>query len=154
MNKKLFIAIMIGFFVLYLNGSVKFEKVDKETILKTSQEWQDNYHNYTVDPSILEILKTKAEGLKIDVYLGLWCSDSRHNVPGFIKIIDSIENPDLVVNYYAVERKPNKDVKYFIDEFNVERVPTFIFYKGGKEIGRIIENPKKTLYDDFLEIIF
>jgi hypothetical protein len=53
-----------------------------------------------------------------------------------------------------VKRKPSKKVKYFVEELKVERVPTFIFYRDGKEIGRIIENPKTSLIEDFLEIVF
>jgi len=131
------------------------EKIDKDKILATSQEWKDNYLNYRVDNSFLETLKAKiGENLKIDVYLGTWCPDSLNNVPKFIKIIDAAAADNLPVNYYNVERKPSKEVKYFVEELKVERVPTFIFYRDGKEIGRIVENPKNSLLEDFLEIIF
>jgi len=33
-------------------------------------------------------------------------------------------------------------------------VPTFIFYRGGGEIGRIVENPKAGMIEDFMEIVF
>ena len=58
---------------------------------------------------------------------------------------------------YAVQGsdlKPNKQTKYYVKDLKVERVPTFIFYKNNKEIGRIIENPKKDMAEDFLEIVF
>ena len=53
----------------------------------------------------------------------------------------------------AGKKKPNKDVKYYVEDMKVERVPTFVFFRDGKEIGRTIENPKKSLLDDFLEIL-
>jgi ribosomal protein L30E len=71
-----------------------------------------------------------------------------------MKIIDVVRNPNVVVNYYNVKRKASKDVKYYAADLKVERVPTFIFYRDGKEIGRIVENPQKSLVEDFLEIIF
>jgi hypothetical protein len=147
------IGISAVFFLSPLLTAV--EKIDKNKILATGQEWKDNYMNYRVDDSLLETLKAKiGDDLKIDVYLGTWCSDSLNNVPKFIKIIEAAAAENLPVNYYNVERKPSKEVKYYVEELKVERVPTFIFYRDGKEIGRIIENPKNSLVEDFLEIIF
>ena len=57
------------------------------------------------------------------------------------------------VNYYTVERKPAGDVKYFVEDLQVERVPTFIVYRGDREIGRIVENPKVTMLDDLIQIL-
>lgn len=156
MKHKYFImaAVVVFFFSSLLIGGGKMEKIDRDKILQTGKEWQDNYARYRVDESLLDTLKSKlGKNLKIDVYLGLWCSDSRNNVPKFIKILDKLETK-VPVNYYNVPRKPGKNVKYFIEDLKVERVPTFIFYRDGKEIGRIIENPKKSLVEDFLEIIF
>ncbi len=147
------IGISMVFFLSLLLTAM--EKIDKNKILATGQEWKDNYMNYRVDDTLLETLKTKiGENLKIDVYLGTWCSDSLNNVPKFIKIIDTVGEDNIPVNYYNVERKPSRDVKYYVEDLKVERVPTFIFYRDGKEIGRIIENPKNSLAEDFLEIIF
>jgi hypothetical protein len=131
------------------------QKIEEEKILQTTAEWQENYDTYRYNPTYMETLKTKiGDNLKIDIYLGLWCSDSRNNVPGFMKILDALDQNNLTVNYYTVERKANKEVKYFVEDLKVERVPTFIFYRDGKEIGRIVENPNKTLIEDFLDIVF
>ena len=37
--------------------------------------------------------------------------------------------------------------------FNIERVPTFIFYKEGKEIGRFVEFPQESVEADMLKIV-
>ena len=71
-----------------------------------------------------------------------------------MKIIDDINKKEVEVNYYTVERKAGKDIKYFVEDLKIERVPTFIFYRDGKEIGRIVENPSNSLVEDFLDIIF
>jgi hypothetical protein len=36
---------------------------------------------------------------------------------------------------------------------NIRRVPTFIFYKNGREINRIIESPLATLEEDIISIV-
>jgi predicted DsbA family dithiol-disulfide isomerase len=57
------------------------------------------------------------------------------------------------IRYFAVPRKATKDVKYYVEEMNVEKVPTFIFSRDGKEIGRIKENPKTGMIEDMLNIV-
>ncbi|UCH95019.1 MAG: thioredoxin family protein [Candidatus Aminicenantes bacterium] len=158
MKKKHFISVFVmgTALVIFLSPLLTgVEKIDKDSILKTGKEWEDIYMNYRVDESFLDTLKVKiGDNLKIDVYLGTWCPDSRNNVPEFIKIIEAVNQDNLPVNYYNVQRKAHKGIKYFVEDLKVERVPTFIFYRDGKEIGRIVENPKNSLIEDFLEIIF
>jgi len=116
--------------------------------------WKQIYDDYSFDPGIIEILRSKIQKINaIDVYFAFWCGDSENNVPPFIRILDEIGDKGIVVNYYTVGRK-NPGDKYYNEELKVERVPTFIFLKDGKEVGRIIENPGKTLEEDFLEIVF
>ncbi len=147
-------AVAILFSLSFSFGAVgKIEKIDKNNILKTGKEWMENYDKFEPQNELLETVKNSlGDNLKIDVYLGLWCPDSRNNVPKFLKIMDRLK-AYVPVNYYAVRQKPNKDVKYYVEDMKVERVPTFVFFRDGKEIGRIIENPKKSLLDDFLEIL-
>jgi hypothetical protein len=128
------------------------EKISREKVLDSEKEWRESYDSYRAEPELLELLKTRLDDhTRIDVYLGLWCPDSRTNVPPFVRIIDDLKSP-AAVNYYALERKPSMDVKYYVEEVHVERVPTFIVYRDDKEIGRIIENPKVTILDDLIQI--
>ena len=131
------------------------EKIDRDKILSNDSEWKEVYDDFVIEEDVIDSLKAKiGDNLKIDVYLGLWCGDSMNNVPPFIKIMDNInEAGKITVNYYTVERKPNRETKYYVEEKKVERVPTFIFYRDDKEIGRIIENPSTSMAEDFLEII-
>lgn len=129
------------------------EELTKETILAAGQEWRDRYEKYDPPADLVGILKEHiGTGLTVDVYLGLWCSDSRNNVPLFIKIIDRLDAA-VPVRYFDVPRKPGRAVRYYVEEFKVERVPTFIFYKAGREIGRIVENPQAGMIEDMLDIV-
>jgi hypothetical protein len=40
-----------------------------------------------------------------------------------------------------------------ISDLEIKLIPTFIFYRNDKEIGRIVETPKKTLEKDILKKI-
>lgn len=39
------------------------------------------------------------------------------------------------------------------EKHHVERVPTLVFLRNGEEIGRIVEYPKRSIEEDFWEII-
>ncbi len=125
---------------------------------KVYDTWLKEIAASKIDQPIVEGLAAKSGGtLRIDVELAFWCRDSETNVPPFVRLIEllnKIAKEKVTVNYFSCERKANKKVKYFVEEFKVERVPTFIFYRQNKEIGRIIENPKKSMLEDFLEIVF
>jgi len=130
------------------------EEITREKILAAGQDWQQKYEQYQAAPDMLEAVKSKlGAGVRIDVYLGLWCPDSLNNVPQFIRIIDRL-GAGVIVRYFSLPKKAGKEVKYFIEELKVERVPTFILYRGDKEIGRIVENPKAGMIEDFMDILF
>jgi len=38
-------------------------------------------------------------------------------------------------------------------DLNITNIPTFIFYKNGKEMHRIVESPMESLEKDMLKII-
>ena len=129
------------------------EEISKEQVLAAGQEWRENYASYNLPSEQIDLLKTKlSRDLKIDLYIGLWCSDSRNNVPPFLKILDLTGMP-VSMRYFSVHRKPAPTIRFFVAKAQVERVPTFIFYKADREIGRIVENPKKSLIEDMLEIL-
>ena len=132
---------------------ISAEKTGRDTIFEKPL-WKHIYEEYSFDPGIIDVLKLKTDKLdSIDVYFAFWCGDSENNIPPFMRILDEIGKSGIEVNYFTVGRKKPGE-KYYHEKLKVERVPTFIFFKDGKEVGRIIENPKKTLEEDFLEIIF
>jgi thiol-disulfide isomerase/thioredoxin len=84
--------------------------------------------------------------------MGSWCSDSQREVPRFIKIMDSIGyniNTLTLINVDTKKQAENTSVS----QLKIERIPTFIFTKDGKEIGRIVESPHERLENDMLKII-
>jgi len=152
MKIRLINAGVILFVSLICMANVPVNEITREKVL-SGPEWQQNYDSYKPDPAQIETLKSKlGVNLHVDIYLGLWCSDSRNNVPPFIKIVDAT-GISVPVRFYNVQRKPVATVKYFSDKYQVERVPTFIFYRGDTEIGRIVENPKTSLIEDMIALL-
>lgn len=149
-------VLMIFMFSASVGGAFAAEKIEKGKILTQEKEWQAVYDAFQPEDDFIETLKTRiGDNLKIDVYLAFWCGDSKDHVPPFLKILERVDEEGKVpVNFYTVKRKPTKETKYYVEELKVERVPTFIFYRDGKEIGRIVETPTNSLIEDFLEIIY
>ena len=118
------------------------------------QEWYDfEYEEYTPEQSVIEKLKKSINDVsRIKIVMGSWCSDSQREVPRFYRIMDEAGITDEKVELLSVNRDkmvPGMDISALI----IERVPTFIFYDGIKELGRIIETPAETLEKDFLMIL-
>ncbi len=134
-------------------AEVPNKEISRGQILSEGPEWQQNYDKFQPESDLVGALKEKlGNGLEVDVYLGLWCPDSRNNVPPFLKILDQIGGA-IPIRYIGVQRKAASSIRYYVDKERVERVPTFIFYRGDKEIGRIVENPQAGMCEDMLEIL-
>lgn len=120
----------------------------------TSFSWWFNsgYQMYEPDSVTISELKQDLENIDITVVLGTWCSDSREQVPHFFKIIDETGFPENRINMICVDRD-KKSTSREVDSLNIELVPTFIFYKDGKEMGRIEESPNDTIEKDMYAII-
>jgi thiol-disulfide isomerase/thioredoxin len=111
-----------------------------------------NYYDYLVDKKALAILKTSMDSIKSCIIMGTWCSDSRVQVPRFYKIMDKIGYPDENITLICVDES-KKAPGIDIDQYSIIRIPTFIFYKEGKEIGRIVETPDTSLEEDICKIL-
>ena len=107
------------------------------------------YQIYEPDKTVLRELKLKQEGIEIMVVLGTWCSDSQEQVPKFFKILDKIRFEKKNVQLICVDSsKKAGDID--LVNYDIQKVPTFIVYRKGREVGRIIETPYITLEKDLL----
>ena len=140
-------------FLLMLLPLLSVEKSGRDVILENNV-WKQIHEDYQPEQALMDILRSKASKINsVDIYFAFWCGDSENNVPPFIKILDELGTDGVKVNYFTAARKKPGE-KFYFEKLNVVRIPTFIFFNDGKEIGRIVENPKKTLEEDLLEILF
>ncbi len=138
-------------------------EVTPEDFDRLLPDWSSEMDTYQPVAEDLAMLAEVSEQVEIICVLGSWCGDSEREVPRFWKILQEVGNPNLVLKHYAVGRTSDetadeKMVEIGFDEslrdvYNVELVPTFIFYLGDRELGRIIETPVTTLEMDAAEIL-
>ena len=118
--------------------------------------YKAQYDNYTPDEGALEDLAPLLDGVRILIFLGTWCGDSKREVPRFMKILDQLGMPESQRDLIGVDKRPEtyktspggEHLKWAI-----RRVPTFIVIKDGREIGRIVERPQLNLERDLCDLL-
>ena len=127
-------------------------KIKDFHVLPYKTWFEEEYKSYVLDVRTLTMLDKIDRNVRIEVYFGSWCGDSKREVPRFIKILSHMKFKNKRIKYIGLDRAktaPGYDLK----EYNIQYVPTFIFFKNGREIGRIIETPSETLEKDILNIL-
>ena len=138
------------------DGKMLLGTQTKSQLLKEPYSiWYTKEHDqYTLDEAtVAQLKKEKLNSYNITLVMGTWCEDSHREVPRLMKLLETLKYPEQKLNIIAVNRKkesPSGEEGIY----NIQRVPTIIVQKYGKEIGRIVETPK-TFYveKDLLEII-
>lgn len=119
--------------------------------------YRPNYEKYNANAETLRRLQQiKTKGIRIQVFLGTWCGDSKREVPAFIKLLHQAQFPAQQLQLIGLggsdslyKQSPAGEEK----GLGIFRVPTFIVYKDNKEIGRINEYPTQSLEVDLLKIL-
>lgn len=132
-----------------LTGEIRRSELEQ----KPFSDWYlSGYQDYYPNQRKLEALRNPLKAIKILAFIGTWCPDTQREYPHLIKILDSVYFPENQIITFGLDQdkmlpggeKPN-DVAF---------VPTFIFFRDGKEIGRIVERPgSSSLEEDILKII-
>jgi thiol-disulfide isomerase/thioredoxin len=110
------------------------------------------YDDYQLNDSLVKLISSRINHLNITIVFGSWCSDSEQQLPHFYKILDQAGYDDSKLKIIAVNRQ-KKAEEVDVADLQIEFVPTFIIYKDGEELGRIVETPYDTLEEDLWKII-
>ncbi len=168
MKKSLFLLVL-AFIFMSCEGPYVFNRVvklkdgdkmllggvDRTAFTKEpfSVWFNQEYDSYQPNSAMIKDFKGKLKRFRIEVFMGSWCEDSQREYPRLMKILDEAKFPHARLVTYAV----NESKKSFYSEEigkDIRFVPTIIFYKGGKEVGRIVESPVSgTMEEDILMIV-
>lgn len=129
-------------------------KIEKSDLLQTPHKaWFDPmYKSYKPDEGALKTIKENINEYKILMYMGTWCADSQREVPKFYKLLELSEFDTDNLEVIAVREDktlPDDGQK----KYNIIYVPTIIFMKNGKEVGRFVEYPQEELENDIAKIV-
>lgn len=128
-------------------------KPDQLTHYPYSTWYIKGFDDYQLNTSAVnKLLDINKEEISIKIVLGIWCPDSRREVPRFMRVLDTWSFPLDKVTFIGVDDAKQSPVGEYIG-LNIQRVPTFIIYKNNIEAGRIIENPVTSLEQDMVNIL-
>jgi thiol-disulfide isomerase/thioredoxin len=129
-------------------------KVDKNAFMQGSfSSWFNSTNKaYQPDQASINGLKVALEDIEIRAYMGTWCGDSKRETPQFYNILDAAGYDLEKVTMITVDRS-KKQPASLVSGYDLNRVPTFIFYRNGTEIGRYVERPRESLEKDMLKIV-
>lgn len=115
--------------------------------------WTSEYNSYDLDYGVLDRLEGKLVNINITIVFRSTCSDSREQLPRFFKILNELNYNVNSITLIGVNSE-KQGLSNEEEGLGIEFVPTIIFYKDGKEIGRIIETPEESLEMDLLGILY
>lgn len=163
--KKTFIFIIASLIIFYSCATKKYSVIQRNDIkiiigefpvkLLESENFKwysDGYSKYVIeDMESFSIIKSKANKFDVLIFIGTWCPDSREHFPKFMKIMDEAGVSRKHLKVIGLDR--DKKLEGLTDKYGISRVPTFIFFENGKEIGRIVEHPRETLIKHIAKIL-
>ena len=127
-----------------------------ERIVSRVPEYEDARNAYKPDLTVVEMMKSYVQpGDRVEVYMGTWCPDSVREVPKFLRIREELKTQfgvDLPATFVAVDRSKHQPAALIAGK-DVQKIATFIYYRGDREVGRIVERPAALFEDDLLAIV-
>jgi thiol-disulfide isomerase/thioredoxin len=149
----------IVFVLLALSGSPSYAveeeivgPVTRESILERKPDWRVAIAAYQPRPEVVDRIRGLAREVRLEVYFGSWCPDCAAHLPAFFRILELADTPLLKVSYVGVPQSKDKRGPT-CTERQIARVPTFVVFVDGREIGRIVETPEKSLEEDLAKIL-
>lgn len=129
-------------------------KFTKEDLQKPPYEswFKSEYDNFKPSSEAMETIKSNISDYEIMVFMGTWCGDSKREVPKLLKILDEVGYDLSNLTMVGVNR--NKTTPEKLEEgWDLDRVPSIIFIKDGKEMNRFVEYPRETIEVDIAKIV-
>jgi hypothetical protein len=124
----------------------------REALLAANPDWQAVAAAYQPKPDLVDRLRACGREVRIEVFLGTWCSDSKAHVSALFKVLEMADSPLFRVVLIGVPEDKDKREPYYGGR-DIVKLPTFLILVDGREIGRIVETPERSLEEDLLRIL-
>ena len=121
-------------------------------ILDKCSDWQAVVAAYNPNAEFIDKLRSVSSEVKVEIFLGTWCPDSKAHVSEYFKVLELADNPLIQTFLIGVPRDKSKRAAYYQGK-DIERLPTFVVYIDSREKGRIVEVPTKSVEEDLVEVL-
>jgi thiol-disulfide isomerase/thioredoxin len=146
MNKQVADTIDGGMMLL---GPINAQGLNQEPY---SLWFEENTKAYTPDMTVIEEIKPLLKSCYIKVFMGTWCEDSQREVPALMKLLNLTEFDQSQLEIIAMTHDKDTPENYEAD-YEIEFIPTIMFFKDGAELNRIVEYTQETMEIDLLKIL-
>ena len=117
--------------------------ISQAELLERHEVFKRNYDAYEVTAGIDGL----PADLKVKILFGTWCHDSEREVPRMLKLLAASGVKEEKISLISLDiRKEEPEGR--ARALDVRFTPTFIFFIGGTELGRIVEQPSGSLVED------
>jgi hypothetical protein len=128
----------------------------REQVEAAAPDWARAVVAARPDLEAAKALTMVPPGAEVTVLLGTWCSDSRREVPRLWRALDDVgatgETLPFTLRYVGVD-EAKKQPEAAVAEARLLYVPTLIVRRGGREIGRIVEQSPNGIETDLLALL-
>jgi thiol-disulfide isomerase/thioredoxin len=93
---------------------------------------------YAPDPGAVATITANANDVTVLLIMATWCPDSKRELPRFFAIMDGVGMDEAMLTMVGVDRT-KKDPEGLTEKWGITRVPTFVFLRNGKYVGRVVE---------------
>ena len=129
-------------------GAFHVGDINRQQLLGNYPDFARGYRTYSVGGMGFEL----PQDVTVTVFFGVWCHDSEREVPRLLKVLDAGGVDESAVTLIALDTTKREPAGRALQQ-GVKFTPTFIFYIGGGEVGRIVERPEGSLEQAIHEVL-
>lgn len=132
-----------------VSGRMSLDELNQE---KDFPWYFNGVRAYSPDVLVVSNLKQHATGLGVIIFAGSWCSDTHVNMPKMIKVLQEMGVGSNQIEVIMLDFK-KQSLWFNAGVFNITNVPTFIFFKNGKMVGKIVEQFNTSAEQDLQDLL-
>ena len=126
--------------------------VSEADLFEAAPSYETDYLDYEPNEKAVAIIAAFDRQLEILVFLGTWCPDCSREIPKFLKTMELAQNANITLKMLALDRS-KKDRAGVAEKHGIERIPTFILFVEGREIGRLVEKVEMSIEEDIATLL-
>jgi len=119
-------------------------KIEMKTLTNDAETawFYSGVNKYQPNDRMITYIKDNRGKFNVVAVIGTWDEESRRLLPALYKVIILAGSPEEQIITWGVDEKLQSDAP---TDYKVKKIPTFIVFREGKEIGRINSETKETV---------
>lgn len=137
-----------------LGNKVLVGQIDEQTLANDSAFlwFFTGVNRYRPDTAWTKYISFYRDSFDVVVFAGTWCPDTKRLLPQFYRVMMSSSYPVNRIKLYGLDHQLH-GLGEAAQQYDIDDVPTFIFLRQGKEIGRINDRLQRTMEQDIVSIL-